>query len=74
VAREAGVAPKRSPVTLPIINFADFPHGIDGRFGAQIAGGFANIAQAKRLATILKIGTLPINLTLIRQQVLQHRK
>ncbi len=58
--------------TRPIINFADFPHGIDGRTGAQIAGGFANIAQAQRIATILKIGALPINLTLMRQQVLQH--
>jgi SecD/SecF fusion protein len=58
--------------TRPIVNFADFPHGIDGRVGAQIAGGFANIQEAQDLATILKFGALPINMTLIRQQVLQR--
>jgi SecD/SecF fusion protein len=60
--------------TRPIVDFAYFPHGIDGRVGAQISGGFANIEQARRLATILKIGALPINLTLMRQQVLHYQR
>jgi SecD/SecF fusion protein len=54
--------------TRPIINFAYFPHGIDGRTGAQITGGFANIGQAQRLVKILRIGALPIKLTLVRQR------
>jgi SecD/SecF fusion protein len=51
--------------TRPIINFAYFPNGIDGRTGAQIAGGFGNIQEAQDLATILKIGGLPINMVLV---------
>lgn len=60
--------------TRPIINFADFPNGIDGRTGAQISGGFPNIRAAQDFATILKIGALPINMVLIRKQILQPRK
>jgi SecD/SecF fusion protein len=57
--------------TRPIINFADFPNGIDGRIGAQISGGFPNIRAAQDFATILKIGFLPINMVLTRKQILQ---
>jgi SecD/SecF fusion protein len=60
--------------TRPIINFADFPSGIDGRAGAQISGGFPNIRAAQDFATILKIGALPINMVLTRKQILQRRK
>jgi SecD/SecF fusion protein len=60
--------------TRPIINFAENPNGIDGRTGAQISGGFANVKEAQDLATILKIGGLPINMALIRQEILQRRK
>ena len=57
-------------VTRPIINFNENPDGIDGRNGAQISGGFANVQEAQDLATILQIGALPINLKLIsRTQV-----
>jgi SecD/SecF fusion protein len=56
--------------TRPIINFAYFPNGIDGRTGAQIAGGFANLQEARDLATILRTGALPIDLTLVRQRTL----
>jgi len=57
-------------VTRPIINFAENPDGIDGRNGAQISGGFANVQEAQDLATVLQIGALPINLKLIsRTQV-----
>jgi len=54
--------------TRPIINYAENPDGIDGRTGAQISGGFVDVQEAQDLATILKIGALPINLTLIRQE------
>jgi SecD/SecF fusion protein len=51
----------------PIINFQDNPDGIDGRLGAQISGGFADVEEAQDLATVLQIGALPINLKLISQ-------
>lgn len=60
--------------TRPIINFADFPNGIDGRTGAQISGGFPNIRAAQDFVNILKIGGLPINMTLSSQQMIQSRK
>jgi SecD/SecF fusion protein len=53
--------------TRPIINFAENPDGIDGRTGAQISGGFNDLAEAQDLATTLQIGALPINLKLISQ-------
>jgi len=52
--------------TRPIINFAENPDGIDGRQGAQIAGGF-DLQEAQDLATTLQIGALPISLKLISQ-------
>jgi SecD/SecF fusion protein len=51
----------------PIINFVENPDGIDGRTGAQIAGGFNSISDAQELATTLQIGALPINLKLISE-------
>ena len=53
-------------VTRPIINFAENPAGIDGRTGAQIAGSFT-LDEAQNLAEFLRIGALPIELTLISQ-------
>ncbi len=53
--------------TRPIINFAENPDGIDGRTGAQIAGGFNTASEAQELATTLQIGALPINLKLISE-------
>lgn len=53
--------------TRPIINFAENPDGIDGRTGAQIAGGFSSAGDAQELATTLQIGALPINLKLISE-------
>jgi len=55
--------------TRPIVNFADFPNGIDGRIGAQITGGFPNIRAAQDFVTILRIGGLPINMALISTQI-----
>ncbi|HET8862908.1 MAG TPA: hypothetical protein VFM94_06645 [Solirubrobacterales bacterium] len=53
--------------TRPIVDFTQNPDGIDGRTGAQISGGFASAQEARDLATILRIGALPINLALIRR-------
>ncbi|MQA74627.1 MAG: protein translocase subunit SecD [Solirubrobacterales bacterium] len=50
----------------PIINFVENPDGIDGRNGAQISGNFTT-TQAQDLAEVLRIGALPIELTLISQ-------
>lgn len=58
--------------TRPIINFAQDPDGIDGRTGAQISGGFTSVQQARDLATILRIGALPIELVLERQRILSR--
>jgi SecD/SecF fusion protein len=55
----------------PIINFAENPDGIDGRVGAQIAGGFSGehgAERAQELATLLQIGDLPLALQLIRER------
>jgi SecD/SecF fusion protein len=54
----------------PIIDFANFPKGIDGRTGAQISGGFSSLREAQDLATILRTGSLPVDLALIRQRSL----
>jgi SecD/SecF fusion protein len=56
--------------TRPIINFASNPNGINGRTGAQISGGFNNIREARGLAATLGIGTLPVELTLLRERAL----
>jgi SecD/SecF fusion protein len=56
-------------VTKPFINWQENPDGIDGSTGAQISGGFT-LQSAQDLAKILKIGALPLKLTLIsRSQV-----
>ena len=53
--------------SIPIVNYIQNPDGIDGRTGAQIAGGFNARSEAQDLATTLRIGALPINLKLISQ-------
>jgi SecD/SecF fusion protein len=53
--------------TRPIIDFAQNPDGIDGRVGAEISGGFVRVEEARDLVTILKIGALPIKMTLIHR-------
>jgi SecD/SecF fusion protein len=52
--------------TKPIINFQQFPHGIDGRTGAQISGGFVDLAEARDLAAVLSVDPLPLELSLTR--------
>jgi SecD/SecF fusion protein len=56
--------------TRPIINFAWNPHGISGRTGAQIAGGFSTIQEAQDLATTLGVGALPVAMELVRRGAL----
>ncbi len=53
-------------VSRPIINYIENPAGIDGRTGAQISGNFS-IQEAQDLAEFLRIGALPVELTLISQ-------
>lgn len=52
--------------TRPVVNFAENPGGIDGRTGAQIAGGFNNLKEARELAASLRIGALPAEIELVR--------
>jgi SecD/SecF fusion protein len=52
----------------PILNFAENPDGIDGRSGAAISGGFRGPDEARELATMLRIGALPVPLQLVRQR------
>jgi SecD/SecF fusion protein len=53
-------------VTVPSIDFKQYPDGIDGTNGADITGGFT-IQSAQDLATQLRLGALPINLKLISE-------
>jgi SecD/SecF fusion protein len=49
-----------------IINFVENPDGIDGRTGAEISG-IGDLTEAQNLAEVLKIGALPVKLSLISQ-------
>ena len=51
-------------ISIPQINFQDNPQGIGGRGGAQITGNFT-VQSAQDLATLLKLGALPIELKLV---------
>ena len=56
-------------VSAPYINWRENSDGIDGSTGAEISGSFT-IQSAQDLAKILKIGALPLKLTLVsRSQV-----
>jgi SecD/SecF fusion protein len=56
-------------VSAPYINWRENSDGIDGSTGAQISGSFT-IQSAQDLAKILKIGALPLKLSLVsRSQV-----
>ena len=52
-------------ISTPIINFVDNPDGIDGRTGAQISGVTGQ--ESQDLAEVLRIGALPIKLSLVSQ-------
>ena len=53
-------------ITVPSIDFKQYPDGIDGTNGADITGGFT-IQSAQDLATQLRLGALPIKLKLISE-------
>ena len=54
-------------VTVPQIDYHQYPDGINGDQGAEIAAGFT-ISTARHLATELRLGALPINLKLIAEK------
>ena len=54
-------------VTVPQIDFKQYPDGIVGGGGADITGGFTS-QTASDLATQLRLGALPINLKRISEQ------
>ncbi|HEY5319065.1 MAG TPA: hypothetical protein VIJ20_13840, partial [Solirubrobacteraceae bacterium] len=51
-------------ITVPSIDYNQYPDGISGSNGADITGGFT-ATSAQDLATLLQDGALPINLRLI---------
>ncbi|MHB1569387.1 MAG: protein translocase subunit SecD [Solirubrobacteraceae bacterium] len=53
-------------ITVPQINFQQYPDGIIGGGGADITGSFTS-QTASDLATQLRLGALPINLKLISE-------
>ena len=56
-------------ITVPSIDYTQYPEGIDASTGSQISGGFT-ITTAQNLANELQSGALPLRLKLIsRSQV-----
>ncbi len=53
-------------ITVPSIDYNQYPDGITGGGGANITGGFTN-QSATDLATQLRLGALPIKLKLISE-------
>ncbi|HTU79567.1 MAG TPA: protein translocase subunit SecD [Solirubrobacteraceae bacterium] len=51
-------------ITVPSIDFSQYPEGIDASTGSQISGGFT-ITSAQNLANELQSGALPVRLVLI---------
>ena len=51
-------------ITVPLIDFKQFPDGINGDVGADITGGLT-IALAQDLANELRLGPLPLNLNML---------
>jgi hypothetical protein len=48
-------------VTVPQIDFKQYPNGVSGQNGADITGGFTT-QSARTLAALLRFGPLPVNL------------
>jgi len=53
-------------ITVPYIDYKQYPDGINGDQGADISGSFT-ITSAQDLANELRLGALPINLKLISE-------
>jgi SecD/SecF fusion protein len=58
------VALDQQLITVPYIDFKQYPQGIPGDNGADITGGFTS-TSASDLANQLRLGALPIKLSLI---------
>ena len=54
-------------ITVPQIDYHQYPHGVNGDQGATITAGLT-ISSARHLATELRLGALPINLKLIAEK------
>jgi SecD/SecF fusion protein len=64
VQQHFSIALDRKLISVASIDPKRYPDGIDGSTGAQIEGNFT-IQQAQDLASLIKLGALPINLKLI---------
>jgi SecD/SecF fusion protein len=53
-------------ITVPFIDYKQYPDGINGDNGADISGSFT-VSSAQDLANELRLGALPINLKLISE-------
>lgn len=51
-------------ITVPQIDFTQYPDGVTGRAGADITGGFTRSAT-RGLVTALRLGVLPVRLRLL---------
>jgi SecD/SecF fusion protein len=51
-------------ITVPYIDFKQYPNGINGDFGAGISGSFTS-TSARDLANELRLGPLPLNLNML---------
>ena len=49
-------------LSVPFIDYKQYPDGITGENGADVFGSFTT-QSAKTLATLLRYGPLPVNLT-----------
>jgi SecD/SecF fusion protein len=66
VNQHFAVALDNKLLTVPQIDFKQYPDGIPGDNGADITGGFT-IQSAQDLAKLLRLGALPIKLKLISE-------
>jgi SecD/SecF fusion protein len=60
------VALDKQLITVPQIDYKQYPDGINGDNGAEISGNFT-VTSAQDLANELRLGALPINLKLISE-------
>jgi SecD/SecF fusion protein len=51
-------------ITVPYIDFKQYPNGINGDFGAGISGSFTS-ASARDITNELRLGPLPLNLNML---------
>lgn len=66
VNQHFAVALDNQLITVPLIDYKQYPHGINGDNGGDISGGFTK-TSAQDLANELRLGAVPLNLKLICQ-------